>query len=1055
MVMSRRYDRIAAWLLPRKRGAHVAVVLLTLLMIPGAMTALQPIDMESYEMESPELTAQTIVNEEFPNSEIILGFLVSARDPAQVPSDEEWTPVPRMADGSPDYASLVHPSEMVPAGEPWSGVDAPTGGILNLTVLRELDRKLDLVLEHPLAPALKPLVNDVTGHQSNGAISLSDHFRGFMNNTSILTQPGLTTLGVVTEPPTNWSDCFPLECLEFDDVNITQAHIDMAAARMAEASDNNFLRWLSLDRGFKADYTALQEGPVFGRLLSNGTWENADWQKGRWTGSSTWLLVQLDSTRLQEMGWEVVWKDAHQEKRIRFTDEGFRVGGYRLADGHLVLHPPQYDEETCLELQAEGAGCATEWTYMDLEGHLRTHDQHTVTLLLGQGVNVEVNRELQSSAGLIAMMGLAIVVLLYVSLRRWSDVAIVMFALGAALLWMQGLIGHFANITGWFGLSLIARSQFSNLLPILVLALGIDDSLHALHRYKEERANGKSSAEAGSITVSRVGRAITLTSLTTMSAFAANLFSDIAALRSFGIEAALGVLAAFILTGLWAPLIRVSVDDWLESRKTNTEQGEVKSIVNPEWLKRVTHGSGQRKTAAFIALSAVLLTVPAAMGMAQLEGDFAVEDFLDERSDFAIGVDEIADRFADEGEPANLLVLGDVLDPRVFAAIDTFRTEMDALPEGVPDKITRQPDGTIDILALDEMVFAAQGSLVLDSTPFEAAGWQPEVDGFGMNCSLAGNGPMVDTTDRECLAFFYGFLSLNGVPGVGPIPDIPASIVQLYIMPKVDLDPARPWLDVNGEDAVYDMMQIRFGMTQPEDFPGMQGGVAEVWRDLEVFTNLSSGTYEAPGEDEEDKPLTWVMLTGRPITRFTASTAMQDEMQSSLILGSVFVLGSLTIGFRSPKQAVVTFIPIFLVVVWLYGLMYVAGASLNIVTVTIATISLGVGIDYCIHVTERYREGRENGESHNDALAAVGGACGLALLGSATSDIAGFLVIALSPMGLFANFGLFSAAMIALSLFASLVLTTAALGLISSPTGHGENDPLGATVASAAVDEEA
>ena len=53
--MSRRYDRIAAWLLPRKRGAHIAVLLLTLLMIPGAMTALQPIDMESYEMESLSL----------------------------------------------------------------------------------------------------------------------------------------------------------------------------------------------------------------------------------------------------------------------------------------------------------------------------------------------------------------------------------------------------------------------------------------------------------------------------------------------------------------------------------------------------------------------------------------------------------------------------------------------------------------------------------------------------------------------------------------------------------------------------------------------------------------------------------------------------------------------------------------------------------------------------------------------------------------------------------------------------------------------------------------
>lgn len=339
--MNRRYDRIAAWLLTRKKGAHIAVVLLTLLMIPGAMTALQPIDMESYEMESPELTAQTMINEEFPNSEIILGFLVSTRDPSMVPAVEDWQPVPRMADGAPDYSALPAATEMLEAGEPWSGIDAPTGGILNLTVLREIDSKLNLVAQHPLAPALKPLVNDVTGHQSSGAISLSDHFRGFMNNTSILTQPGLTPLGVVTDAPTNWTDCFPLDCLEFDDVNITQAHIDMAAARMAEASNNNFLRWLSLDRGFKADYTAFQEGPIYGSLLSDGTWENALWGNGRWTGSSTWLLVQLDSTKLQEMGWEVIWKDAHQEKQVQFTDEGFRVGGYRLSDGELVLHPPQ------------------------------------------------------------------------------------------------------------------------------------------------------------------------------------------------------------------------------------------------------------------------------------------------------------------------------------------------------------------------------------------------------------------------------------------------------------------------------------------------------------------------------------------------------------------------------------------------------------------------------------------------------------------------------------------------------------------------------------------
>ena len=106
------------------------------------------------------------------------------------------------------------------------------------------------------------------------------------------------------------------------------------------------------------------------------------------------------------------------------------------------------------------------------------------------------------------------------------------------------------------------------------------------------------------------------------------------------------------------------------------------------------------------------------------------------------------------------------------------------------------------------------------------------------------------------------------------------------------------------------------------------------------------------------------------------------------------------------------------------------GDSLNVITLVISSLSLGVGIDYCIHVTERYREGREKGENHRQALHGVGGACALALVGSAVSDIAGFSIIATSSMGLFNTFGLFSAMMIMLSLIASMVITTAALGLI-------------------------
>ncbi len=1010
------FEDVSKVLVPNRKKVHLAMFILTLLMIPGALKALEPIDMESYDMESPELTAERIINEEFSTTEIILGFVVSVRDPSMVGTTP--VPVPLTDDGTPDWSEFADAEETVPTAKEWEGITDIDGGILNLTVLREIDAKHQIIRNHVLGNYMKPFINDVTELQTDGVMSLTDIFRGFMANESVLTKPRPTLSGF--EPPvTNWFDCGLIECLTFDDEDLTQAHIDLAAARMASANGSDFLRWLSLDRGFVSaeENTGIVGGPVGGSLNADGTWKNARPGPGRWSASASWLLVQLDRAALEEAGWTTVWKDAHSETNIENTEDGLVIGGYRLHGTDLLLHPPNYTSPYCLSLSEP---CSIEWSMMELEGHLRSHDNNSLTLLVGQAVNVEVNRELQNSGGLIFAMGAVIIVLLYLSLRRWSDVAIVTVALGGALLWMQGLIGHVDSLFSWFGLSLISRSQFSNLLPILVLALGIDDSLHALHRYKEERNLGKTATQAGTITVNRVGRAIMLTSLTTMAAFSANLFSDIAALRSFGVEAALGVLAAFLLTGIWAPLVRVSFDEWLEKRGKETTPDANHMFINKERLQKVAIQSGTGKRPVLIAVLCLIIALPAAWGMVQLEGDFQVDDFLDDESDFAIGVGIVTDRFSDEGEPAMLYIEGDVAEPEVFRAINKFRLNSNTTTKGVVDKMTRTPDGSVDVLAIDEFVIAAAAYLMSNPQPFYDRGYNES------NCDTIGALNAPDLDDKDCLIFFYGVLSLDGIPGT----EVPSSLIDLYIDPGVELDPERVWLSVDGEPVSYDRMIIRFGITSPEHFPTMGPGIEEIKRDLSPLMNLSSGTWEEPGSEEDDKPLTWVMLTGKPVTRFVAGDRMQNEMQSSLFLGSVFVLITLSIGFRSIKQAVVSLTPILLVVVCLYGLIYAFGYSLNIVTVTIATISLGVGIDYCIHVTERYREEKEKGKNHRQALHGVGGACALALVGSAISDVAGFLIIATSAMGLFNTFGLFSAIMIVLSLIASMVITTAALGLL-------------------------
>jgi len=1019
------FDALSKVLVPHRRKVHIAVFILTILMIPGALKALEPIDMESYDMQSPELTAEQIIIEEFDTTEIILGFAVGVRDPGMVGSTP--VPVPTLEDGTPDWAGFAKVTEMIDIGDKWGGITATDGGILNLTILREISAKHEVIYNHELGNYMKPFINDVTGLQTAGVMSLADIFRGFMANESVLTKPKLTLTGS-GPPETNWYDCGLLDCLTFDDENVTQAHIDMAAARMASAEGSAFLRWLSLDRGFvgASENTGIVGGPIGGELQEDGTWKNAILGPGRWSASASWLLVQLDRAALLEAGWTDVWKDAHAEKGISNGVDGFKIGGYRFSGTDLILNPPNYTSEYCLSLESP---CSIEWSIMHLEGQIRSYDNNSLTLVVGQAVNVEVNRELQNSGGLIFAMGIVIIILLYASLRRWSDVAIVSMALGGALLWMQGLIGHASTLFGWLGIDIISRSQFSNLLPILVLALGIDDSLHALHRYKEERSLGRSSLDAGEITVKRVGRAIMLTSLTTMAAFGANLFSDVAALRSFGIEAALGVLAAFLLTGLWAPLVRVSFDEWMENRGKNTAPPVSQNLKRKEILQKIAVNSGTGSRPIIIASLCLILTLPAAWGMMQLEGDFSVEDFLDKDSDFAFGVEVVNDRFSDEGEPAMLLLEGDVADPEVFAAIDEFRINANQRTEGVDDKMTRKPDGSVGMLAIDEFVINASAAMINDPTVF----WNHGFNESG--CSTKGILEAADFSDRDCIVFFYGVLTLEGIPGT----QVPSSLIDLYISPSEEPDPERVWLSKNGDPITYDLMLIRFGITSPEDFPSMGPGIEEIKRNLKPLLDLSSGTWEESGETQEDKPLTWVMLTGKPVIRFVASDKMQSEMQSSLFLGSIFVLITLSIGFRSVKQAMISLAPILLVVVWLYGLIFALGYSLNIVTVTIATISLGVGIDYCIHVTERYREEREKGANHRQALHGVGGACALALVGSAVSDIAGFSIIATSSMGLFNTFGLFSAMMIMLSLIASMMITTAALGLIE-PTAKSTQE---------------
>ena len=1059
----RDFAHVADFLVPRRKQAHLAILLLSLLMLPGISATFSPIDIESYDLESPELDANEVLREEFSSAGNIWAFGVYIRDSGQF--------------GEPDSdVSMI--ADYTGEGQ---GVVEPEGGILNLTVLREIDAKAEYLRQHEISEFYLSFASQITGEPAVGIIDLAMDFRAFMSGQSALTSLRIDPETLTMAPPsTNWTDCGVLECLSFDDENLTQAHIDLAAHRLANHSAGDFLRLLSNDRAFTPDPSSPVIGPYGHQLFEDGTISSEQWGPGRWSASAAWMLVNFDREAMQSNGWTFSWLNAS-------SDFGYEWDGVTLE-----TKPVHNSVEHCRESALAGeAPCAVEWLYLALEEDLRATDDMVVTLMLAEGVNVEVNRELLSSAYLIAIMAVVVTILLWLSLRRASDVAIVAVGLVLSLLWMQGLIGWAIILGQRYGMEVIFRSQFSNLLPILVLALGIDDSLHALHRYKEERREGASPEQAVHTSISRVGRAILLTSTTTIVAFMANMTSNIAALRSFGIEAGLGVLSAFILTGLWVPLVRYDFDLWMESRgKLQEEKEGLVHMVPQSWLAGVTTTSARH--APVVAALTILITAMAVPMMFSLEGDFQVEDFIESESDLALGIGLINERFSDEGEPGFILVEGDIANPKVIAAFGEFRSNVNSHGPEDSDQISRLPTGEVEMIAIDGILGFAKAAMAWNNTSFVEAGWNPSAEDGGVGCDKDVLGlPSLD--DRQCLIFLFGFVLTRGVPESGGYPPLPPSIVAEYIHAAEELDYERPWLTVSGEVPHYPRASMRYGISSPEQFALVEPALAQLEQDMAPLQELARNPLRERGKissADEEYPITWAIPTGEPVIRFVAANSMQEEMQGTLLLGVVFCTITLWWGFREETSvsqrwqegmqdradftrrvgstvvvsgvityfllgtgyalafatlalvlsilwgtmpffiAAVTTGPIFVVIVWLYALIALAGYGLNMITVAIAAMSLGVGIDYVIHLIERYREEREKGTTPHLSLAAVGSASGLALFGSAVSDIAGFLVINQSKMGFFSTFGLFCAIMIGLSLIASMVLTPAVLGLL-------------------------
>ena len=536
--------------------------------------------------------------------------------------------------------------------------------------------------------------------------------------------------------------------------------------------------------------------------------------------------------------------------------------------------------------------------------------------------------------------------------RAAADVGLALGVIIMSIVWMNGigvLLGPgYLGIIGPF-------NEMLQIIPILLIGLGVDYAIHLTARYREEIGGGQDVIGAALRASNTVGVALILATVTTAVGFLTNIWSPVTAIADFGVLASVGIASAFVLMLTFVPSTRILLDRRAEAG--GRLPTEAMGHSGQRFLPRLMGGASvfARRIPGVMVAVALVLGGLGAWGWANLDTKFSFTDFVPQGSPLLATFETITEEFGGGfGERTQVLVEGDVATPAVHNALALSHLNM---------------ANTEHVLSLADRAQAESPLSVLSqlTTPPEAGG-----------------DPMLFNEQFGVTAASFGLL-----PDLSVAPD--ADVAGLYDAAAAASPEAmtRVVVKVDG--------QYRFLDVSVASQAGEQGASAlrDGLRSDFAPVNALSGVT--------------AVVTNENIVSAGVVEAMQSSQLRSLFLtigaASLLLMINFFVGARRPVLGLLTMLPVALVVLWVFGAMWLSGIAFNPVTAMIASIAIGIGVPYMIHITHRFQEDRMRFETPSEAIRSTMTHTGGALAGSAFTTVAGFGILITSSLVPFQQFG--------------------------------------------------
>ncbi|MFB6229380.1 MAG: RND family transporter [Halobacteriales archaeon] len=571
---------------------------------------------------------------------------------------------------------------------------------------------------------------------------------------------------------------------------------------------------------------------------------------------------------------------------------------------------------------------------------------------LGPNAAAEYNAHftMQATELVLPIALLLILFVLVFAYRDLVDVVVGMTGVALSVIWMFGIMG-------WLGVS---AGTISIIPAVLITGLSVDFGFHVFNRYREERGDEEGIRAPMNRGVRYVATALILVTVTAAIGFLSNLANPLPVIRNLGVSITLGVVSAFVLFTTIVPALKISIDGLLERFGLDRSKG---ALGRGRFLAPALGSSVRiaRRAAPFV----IVLAVAGAAAGGLLWADIDQEQFGGAEGD-------IADWKQDLPEPLGWDThqyeersshVDEAYKPA--GAVDSTQSRI-LIENNVTDDGALQDihDGTTE-LREEGIVLEASGSppVVSPVTAMQATAEQNE--------SFAATFDNADTDG-------------DGVPE--------ENLASLYDA-FYDADSEMAGQVIERTDGEYRSLLVTVTLNTDD------------WTDRGEYVDILEGGAATMSDGGEHA----TTVAGS----FAISQSQLDALQSGILLTMFIALSAaivvMAIIFRlmhgTATLGVVVAVPIILVVGLVIGGMYLLEIPLNLLTALLMSLVIGLGIDYNIHLGDRFADERREGADTYEALERAVTGTGGALLGSTLTSVCAFATLILVPSPGMQSFG--------------------------------------------------